>query len=555
MKKHLVRVFAAVFALVIYAPVAGAQTGTYAITGAEIVTVSGATISEGTVVIRDGLIEAVGASVKIPADAKMLDGKGLTVYPGFIDANTELGLPAAPPPAQPGAPGTAQRTSNSNYPASLRPEDKAADQIKAGEEQFAAYRNAGFTTVLTIKADGILNGSSAVINLAGDSVSAMILKSKFAQHIAFNTERGGVFPASLMGTFAALRQMFNDAKRLDDIKKEYEKNPKGIKRPEADASLEALIPIVRGETPVVIYADTERELVRALDLINEYKLKAIIAGGQESWKVVSRLKSQNVPVLLSLNLPMRTVSEHKEADPESLRILRLRVEAPKAAAALKDAGVKFAFQSGGLKNIGDFVKNAGVTTENGLAKADAIRAMTLSAAEILGVDAQTGSIEAGKIANLVVVKGGLFDEDSAITHVFVDGKMFELPKKKDPPKGAAGDGRKIAAGGVWNIIVDAPGVSIPITLNLTQNGEIITGNMSSTALGTVPIRNGRVTANGFAFEATVNFQGNELDLLFGGIIDGDKVEGTVDTAQGPATFSGTRTPGAKNLGNTDYEAR
>lgn len=542
MRVHLVRLIAAVFTFVIFVPVIGAQTGTYAISGVEIVTVSGATISNGTVVIRDGLIESVGTSIKIPADAKVLDGKGLTVYPGFIDTNSELGIPNAPPTTQPGAPNSGQAVSNSNYPESLRPESMTSSKIKPGEQQFAAYRNAGFTTVLTTKSDDIFNGYSAVIDLAGDSVSAMVIKSRFAQHIAFNTERGGTFPSALLGTFAALRQMFNDALRLDEIRKMYAANPRGIKRPEADPSLEALIPVVRGQVPVVIHADSEREIIRALDLTREYGLKTIIAGGQESGKTVERLKAQNVPVFLSLNFPVRTVSEHKEVDPETLRILRLRVEAPKAAAKLKKAGVRFAFQSGGIKNIGDFVKNAGLAVENGLAEADAIRAMTLSAAELLEIDAQTGSIETGKIANLVVMKGGMFEKDSVITHVFVDGKMFELPKKKDKPKNA-GDGSKVMAGGVWDITVDAPGITVPITLNLTQSGDVITGNLASSMFGSAPIRNGSVTANGFSFRATVNFQGTELDLSFNGIIEGDSVEGTVDTAQGPATFTGSRTPG------------
>ncbi len=539
MNKHLLRFSSAVIALAFCAFTVCAQKGTFAITNAEIITVSGAVIPSGTVVVRDGLIESVGAGAKVPSDAKVLDGKGLTIYPGFFDTNTSLGVP----PPQP-RPGNAKDESNSNYPASLRPETDITDSLKAGEAQFSAYRNSGITTVLTGSSDGIFNGHSAVINLAGDTVSAMIVRSNVAQNIAFNTERGGVFPASLLGTFAAMRQMFNDAKRLDEIQRAYASNPKGMKRPEADPSLEALIPVLKGEIPVIMFADSEREIIRALDFTSEYKLKTLIAGGQEAGRVASRLKAQNVPVLLTLNFPVRTSAENKDADEESMRTLRSRVEVPKNAGMLKAAGVKFAFQSGGLKNIRDYLKNAGEATKNGLSEIDAIRAMTLSAAELLGVDAQLGSVEAGKIANLVVVKGPLFDKDMTVTHVFVDGKLFEQPKKVDKPAGPANPNAKaVAAGGTWNVTIEAPGITVPMTLNLTQSGSTITGSIGSSMLGNADIRSGKVTENGFTFESSVVFQGTNLELVFNGRIDGNNVEGTVDTAQGPATFSGTRTPG------------
>ncbi len=542
MKKHFLRFSVAIFAFLSFSIFVQAQTGTYAITNAEIVTVSGPNLSNATIVIRDGLIESVGANVKVPADAKVFDGKGLTVYPGFFDTNTELGIPKAAPPT-PGQ-NTTSSQSNSIYPPELRAEEKAADKLKAGEAQFKMQRDNGFTTVLTVSDEGIFRGQSAVVNLAGESVAEMIVRPTFAQHVTFRTAGGGVFPTSLMGTFAALRQMFFDAKRLDEIQKMYEKDPRGMKRPDADPTLEALIPIVNGKMPIVFNANTEREIIRVLDLIKEFNLNGIIAGGQESYKVVDRLKAQNVPVFLSLNFPVRTVSENKEADPESLNLLRLRVEVPKNAAKLKAAGVKFAFQSDGIKNIKDFLKNAEEATKNGLPKADAIRAMTLWAAEILGVNQQLGSIETGKIANLVVMKGDIFADDKEITHVFVDGKLFEQEKKpeKKPDDKKDGDAKPANVGGVWSVTVEAPGQTIPLTFTLNQQGTALSGTIGSSAFGTVPIRNGSVTSSGFSFAATVQFGGQELELSFNGKVTGNNVEGVVTTGQGPAAFSGTKNP-------------
>lgn len=550
MKNFILRFSVAIIAFVVLvlSVFAQSRTDTFAITNAQIFTVSGPNLANGTIIIRDGLIEAVGQNIKVPADARVIDGTGLTVYPGFIDAYTSLGIAAATTPRVPGQTAPAAQTqpvSNSNYADGLRAEELAAEQIKAGEAQFETQRNAGFTTALTVPKDGIFNGQSALINLAGDSVSGMIIKSPFAEHITFTTLRTGGYPVSLLGTFSALRQMFLDAQRLQTIQKMYEKDPRGMKRPEDDRSLEALIPLLNREMPVVFNANNEREIIRALDFAREFNLKAIIAGGQESWKVADRLKAQNVPVLLSLDFPKRTTAASKEADPEPIELLRLRAETPKTAMRLKEAGVKFAFQSGGMKSIGDFLTNANEAVKNGLNKNDAVRAMTLSSAEIFGVENRLGSIEKGKIANLVVSKGDVFDKSKVITQVFVDGKLFEpkAPAKPEArtPGGTTQPGATANVGGSYSINVEIPGQQIEGTLNLTQQNENLTGTFQS-QLGSVPIKDGKVTADGFTFNITVQFGGSEVDIFVKGTVSGDQVSGTFTTPQGSIPFSGTKTP-------------
>lgn len=524
---------------------AQARADAYAITNAQIITVSGKIIPKGAIVVRNGLIESVGAAVKIPSDARVIDGNNLTIYPGFFDTLTKLGLPTvAPAPRGQGAPQApqTQTPSNSNYPDGLRPELTAEENLRAGEAQFEAQRNAGFTTVLTIGGDDIFNGQSAVINLAGENVSAMIVKTPFAQHVSFNTLRSGQYPTSLMGTFSALRQMFLDAQRLAEIQKLYAANPRGVKRPESDASLEALLPVLSGQMPIVFNANTEREILRALDFAKEFKLRPIIAGGQESWKVADRLKLENVPVLLSLDFPKRTAAASAEADPEPLSLLRLRAETPSAAVRLQNEGVKFAFQSGAMKNIGDFLTNAGKAVESGLNKDAAIRAMTLSAAEILGVNNQLGSIEEGKIANLVVMRGDIFGKDRTITHVFVDGKLFEQKDKpKTPPNATTQPGTAPNISGTYSVTLQIPGQPLPATMVLTQQGSTLTGTLQS-QLGTAPIRNGGVTADGFSYNATVEFQGSSIEIFVKGSVTGNQISGTVDSPQGAIPFSGTKTP-------------
>jgi imidazolonepropionase-like amidohydrolase len=525
----------------------------YAIANARIVTVSGPVIEKGTVVVRDGLIEAVGADVKAPADAQVFDGTGLTVYPGFIDAMTNLGLQASARPPTPAGPGgggpaagqqTTAATSNSNYPAGLRPEDMASDDLRAGEATFESNRNAGFTTVLTVGRTGIFNGHSALINLAGDSVSGMTVKSPVAVHISFNTIPG-TYPGSLLGTFSALRQMFNDARRLDEMQKMYAANPRGMKRPDADRSLEALIPVLNRQISVVFTANRENEIVRALDLAKEYNLRTMIAGGQEAGKLTDRLKAQDVAVLLSLNFPKRTAASSTDADPENMETLRFRSEVPKTAAKLAAAGVKFAFQSGAATNVSDFVANAVKTTENGLSKDAAVRAMTLSSAEIFGVRDRIGSIETGKIANLTAVKGDLFGKEKTITYVFVDGKVFEpkAPPKTDTPRGGpAAPGAALPnVGGAYAITIEVPGQTLTGTLNLNQQGPALTGSMV-TQLGTTAIKDGRVTAEGITFSGTVEFGGQSIEISGRATITGNQLSGTITSPQGTVPITGTKTP-------------
>jgi imidazolonepropionase-like amidohydrolase len=528
---------------------------TYAITNARIVTVSGPAIEKGTLVLRDGLIEAVGASLMPPADAIVIDGTGMTVYPGFIDALTNLGMQAPQQTGQQrpgGGSGTqaqqqqAASSSNSNYPAGLRPEEMAIEEIRAGEAQFEAARNAGFTTVLTVGRSGIFNGRSAVIDLAGDSVSAMTIRSPFAEHFTFTTIGGGQYPGSLLGTFSALRQMLLDAQRLQRLQKQYEANPRGIKRPDPDRSIEALFPIINRQMPLVLNASSENEINRSLDLAKEFNIRAIIAGGTEAWKVADRLKAQDVPVLLSLNFPKRTASSSPEADPESMDVLRLRAEAPKNAARLAQAGVKFAFQSGGATTLTDFFTNAAKTVDGGLSRDAAIRAMTLGSAEVLGIDDRLGSIEKGKIANVVLVRGDVFGRDRFVSRMFVDGKLFEMKeppaRREGPTRGGTISAPAVATvAGNYTINVDIPGQPLTGTLALTQQGALLTGSLT-TSLGVMPIKDGKVSAEGFSFSGSVEFGGSQIEIVVKGSVSGTQISGTIDSPQGTVPFSGTRNP-------------
>jgi len=252
----------------------------------------------------------------------------------------------------------------------------AEDAIQTSGNEIEAWRSIGITTALTSPRTGVWMGQSALIDLSGETPQQMIVRSPVAMHVGFTPLRG-IYPGSLLGVFSTLRQMMLDAQRYRDSMAIYERNPRGTRRPDTDRSLAALIPVVDGRMPVVMLVNTEREITRALDLASEFKLRLIVAGGREADRVAERLAKQNVPVLLSLNLPKRTTPAMAEVDPEPMRVLRERVEAQQTAGKLLKAGVRFSFQSGSLTDTADLMANARRVIENGLPAADAVRAFTI----------------------------------------------------------------------------------------------------------------------------------------------------------------------------------
>jgi hypothetical protein len=415
-------------ALLVTAAIGGnAQTpGTYVLRDARIVRVSGPVIERGAVVVRNGLIEAVGDNVAPPAGAWVIDCSGLTVYPGLIDALSTWGLPgaAAALTAQAGRGGAAQ--AGAQAPAG-GPEDrpsnvswtKAADQIVLTDRSIQTARNGGYTTAIAFPRGNIFSGQGSVINLAGERPGQMVIADSVGQLISLRTTGRG-FPGSLLGSIAYVRQIYLDADHYKLAKSIYEKHPEGLRRPAYDRALEGVI----DSSLVLLPAGNQVEIERMVALAAELKLKAVLYGVPEAWRAAELLKRANMPILVSLKYPEKA----RDADPaldEPIRVLQLREKAPSTAGALAQAGVKFAFYSDGLTNPRDLMRAVKKAIDAGLNSGDAIRAITLAPAEIYGVSNRIGSIDKGKIANLVVTDGDLFAEKTKIKYVFVDGNKFE----------------------------------------------------------------------------------------------------------------------------------
>jgi imidazolonepropionase-like amidohydrolase len=539
----------------------------YALRGGTVVTVTGALIQRGTVVIRNGLIEAVGAGINVPADAKVIDTTGMNVYPGLIDSYTNYGLAAAAAPTggggrgggPPAAPATVVATQTApataaTAPSGQSPELMASDQLRISAETFDQQRSAGITTALIAPREGIYQGQSVLLNLGGDEPDKLIIRNPVSLNIAFGGGRGfggGGFPGSGMGVFAFLRQSLLDAQWYREAWKVYNEHKRGLQRPESDKSLAALQPVISGELPVIMAANSVRELQRAVGLAEEFKLKYLLAGGLQSYQIADWLKSHNATVLLSVNFPQRPTNL-EDPESESLRTLRDRADAPKSAAALHKAGVRFALQSGYASRPADFVANVAKAIEAGLPKDAALKALTIVPAEIFGVAEQLGSIEKGKIANLVVTSGDLFDRRTQIKHVFVDGKPFEVrvapPAMAGPPGRGGGPGGRPGGGGApaslaagdWSITTQTPQGAVQATLSFRQEGNALSGQIT-TPFGTAPV-SGQINGNEVSFSFSLDVQGERLNVSSKGTLEGNTIKGKMYVMDQEHEFSGTRTP-------------
>src|ERR1700676_2170644 len=545
-------------ALLATAPQMFAQGGEpqyFAIRGAKIVPVSGPPLENATVVMAHGVFTAIGKDVAIPPDAWIIEGKGLTVYPGLFDSFTDVGLPsAAPAPGGTGEAGGGGRRAAPTGEISRGPEDRpgttpwrsAADEISLSDKRIDSWRNGGFTTVVSAPKGGMFPGQAAVLDLAGDRASEMVVKTPVAFPVSLQPGGGfGNFPGSLMGALAYAHQVWIDTEWSARAQAMYEKNPRGVARPRYDRTEAVLGQAAEEHILVLIPANNSVQLRRALELVNLWQLDhgdhvdGVIYGGQMANEIAAEIgaRKQKIPVLVNLKWP----EGDKDADPDekpSLRTLRFRDKAPSSPAALAKAGVPFAFYSGGITASKDILKATKKSIDAGLAPDAALRALTLTPAEIYRVADRMGSIETGKIANLVVADGDLFDEKTKIKMVFVDGKRFEShepEKPKDPPKGDIS--------GKWKLGFTTPDGAEEATADLSMEKD---GTISGTVTGkrgVGSILSGWASGEKFSFIINISVNGTPTDVTFSGTFDATSLKGSLSVPGFSTDFTGTK-PGA-----------
>jgi len=528
----------------------GGEPQYFAIRGARVVPVSSPPLEDATVVVARGVILAVGKDAAIPADAWVIEGKGLTVYPGLLDALTDVGLTAATPPPQPAEGAAAGPPRRSGEP-SHGPEDRpnsspwrsAADEVNLADKRIETWRSAGFTTVISAPKTGFFPGQAAVLDLGGERPGDLVVKTPGAIPVSTKTIAGfgREYPDSLMGVLAYEHQVFVDTDWLSKADAAYEKNPKGAARPRYDRTSAALAEALQAHATVLISANSALEIRRALELAERWKVNAAIYGGQAGYEVADEIAAKKMPVLVNLKWP----EAEKDADPDqtpTLRTLRLRDRSPSTPAVLAKAGVRFAFYSGDTANPKDLLKAVKKSVDAGLAGDAALRALTLTPAELFGVSDRLGSIEKGKIANLVVTDGDLFNEKTKIKYVFVDGRRFEIrepEKPKDPPKGDIT--------GKWKLSYTTPEGAEESTADLSMASDgSISGTISSKR-GNATILSGYLSGDRFTFVVNVNIGQTFADVTFTGTYGGNSLKGTISVEGYTMDFTGSKPGTASSL--------
>lgn len=394
--------------------------GTYVIRNARIVTVSGPDIDNGTLVLRNGRIEAVGTNVNVPTGAQEIDARGLFVYPGMIDAETNMGLNEI---------SAVGATLDISELGDMNPNAQAISAVNPHSAHVDVTRVVGITSTVTMPQGGVISGQAAFINLNGTTPREMAVVPSVALVIDFPRIGGGGFAAFLAAQqgitqeavstrdrrVEELRRMLRDAEAYGRTHDAYTRDPKSVPRPETNTQLAALVPFVRGERPVMFRANRESEIRAAVRFAEEMKLKPIIVGGGEALKAAALLKEQNIPVIYDgvLNLPRR------EDEPYDVNY--------ETAARLQQAGVRFALSTGDQGAlVRDLPFHAGMAAAYGLPRAEALKAVTLYPAQILGVGDRLGSIDVGKIANIVITDGDLLEARTNVRHLFIDGRQIPL---------------------------------------------------------------------------------------------------------------------------------
>ena len=425
----------------------------YALTNVRIVAAPGRVIERGTVVFVNGRITAVGANVPIPAGVVRMDLAGNTVYPGLIDAATSIGLPnpMRPLPTAATADAAAGRGGGGRgagqplgrggpggtMPPVVLPEieasAEAADMFQPSEAELKAIRAGGVTTVGLVFNGGIFPGRVGAALTGTRENANLALRPSAAQQVAFGTKRGGEYPGTGIGSVAFIRQAYLDAQYEARLEKAFKAGVPGA-RPTNDPFARALVPAATNTMPSWFVASTERQLVRAADIATEMELKnPVVVGSQEGWRAIPALKRMGATAVVSLAYPDpsqvtgRTflaigLGKSGTAPPVTAADTN---EVRGNAAALIKAGVPVALASYGSASGTNFRDNIRLAIAAGLSPDEALKAATVTPAALLGITAAVGTIEVGKLANVVVVSGNdLFAAGTPIKHVFVEGRLY-----------------------------------------------------------------------------------------------------------------------------------
>jgi imidazolonepropionase-like amidohydrolase len=513
-------------------PVEGIRENTpavYALTNCKIVISPEKTINSGTIVVRDGIITAIGAGVKAPDDAQIRDYKNKTVYPGFIESYLpatpkEIKDPdAKPEPAEP--PKDTGKTPVSHWSPYVHPEAEAIDSFKPDEKAMESLHKQGFTSALVVPVKGIFRGQSTLISLGEKEINEEIISPDVAQHVAFDrsAEDQTDFPDSLMGSIAMIRQTLLDTNWYMKANQAYKQNPAQIS-PEINQSLASLQGVIKNEQKVMFEVDNDLDLLRAIKITDEFSLHPLIRGSGYEYRQLPLIKKSGVTVILPVNFPDQlAIEDPQEAINTSLKDLQHWEVAPENPEKLYEASIPFTLSANGLDKPEKFLENIRLSVKKGLPEAVALDALTRQPAKLLGADKQLGTLENGKIADLLVTDGNIFNPKTKIIDLWVAGKRIEI--NKQPP---------VNLGGKWQLVLDLPGGERRAILEINEGDKLE---------GTINFSGKKIKLTKINFAAsrfTALFEAKDLGLpgfvMLNGKVEDTKINGSINLPNGTETF-------------------
>jgi imidazolonepropionase-like amidohydrolase len=512
-------------------------TGTYAIKGATITTSPGKTVSGATILIKNGLIEEVGSNVKIPVEAQVIEADSLFIYAGFIDGASNAGV------TKPADPEKSSNFDPSNPPdeiAGITPWRNVLDNFDFKNGQVSDLRKNGFTIAQIIPDGGMLPGKSAIVVLGGNA-STNILGQNTALNAKLSFSRGGrgMYPGTQLGILAKFRDLYKNAEYSAQHKRLFAVNS-GLTRPEVNKTLEAFYPAIDKSIPIMFEISNDLEIRRALSLQKENGFRLVLVGVTEADMVLNEIKTTNTQVLLSMKLPEDKITKAKMEDlSEEMKERTKRAQEAygnslKQAGLLEKSGIPFGFTSIGGKTS-DLQKNLKLMIENGLSENAALAALTTNPANILGISKFAGTVEKGKLANLVIFTEPMFNEDSKIKHVIADGYIFDYEIKEKKATNGNGKNGTANIAGDWEYTSDTPAGSSGGTMTISKDGESFKGtitydNPSGNGKASSEMKNISISGNYMTFSFDVAAGGMALEVSVSGDVNENKFSGNMSLA-------------------------
>lgn len=542
-------------------PILPPVSNTYAITNVNIIQAPGRKIDMGTVILKNGLIAAVGKNLTIPADALIIKADSMYVYAGFIDGLSRVGVTKPKEEQSP-----QQRPKDPGNPkpeeAGITPYLDVRSSLAVNEKSLEELRNIGFTTAHVVPYGGMMPGNGAVVLLGGKSTENMVLvnKSSFFSQL---TPAQRVYPGTVMGVMAKYRELYRQAASSRAYESVYASNRSGVQRPATDRVLESLYPVVDKRQPVLFKAEKVMDAQRVLTLQSDLGFSLMLAELKEGWDIISKVKASNAKVFLSLDLPEEKKEEKKDEKKDEQKEEK-KTDKPKSAADVEKealekrqaefmekyvsqaavynkAGVKFGFSTLSVKPAA-IQSNLRRMIKSGLTEDAALASLTTVPAELLGLSDRLGSIDNGKIANLVISDKPYFNEKAKVRYVFVEGSLYALEVKEAKKTDT---NAKADASGEWKTSIESPQGTYDNTVIIKKNGN---GGYTGTISGgiiTSPTKLDEVVidAKSLSYKFTIDMSGQTMTVTVEATLDGDTFKGNASVEQyGSFPIEGKKNP-------------